>query len=345
MWFARGKDTRADELDRFLDEMTRGRSAPASAVEPALLSATRHVHGLAATGQPSDRIKASVWEDVMDATRSPRPASQPAIGSSLTRARPGNPAGRPTASVPSPDMNQRRRMGARLATAAMLLTVLVVGYVVAQVAFRPPADDQRDLAVVVATPGPVAGQECQVEPRTIDEIVSILSTQVMPRPTSTSEWDVVISPRLTGGVAPEIIATIQATQREWNACGRTGDVLRQSALMTDAYIRRSPWFDMWGGPNSEEIRTSVEAEVTRVARLAAAAPPGTPAPDDVPLGAETLVIHDEDVRQLPDGRVGALLREENPSGGITSPLPFNTFRIFVQVDDRWLIDQDIMAGG
>jgi len=330
MWFARGEKTRSDDFDRYLDAVVQRTTVLDGTVDPGLVAATRHVHGLAATNQPSRQVMASVWEAVMDATRAPRPKSQPVIGLDPIWARQANPVEPATSFVPWSSSDRRWRMGSRLANVAMLLTLLAVGYVVIQTAFRQSTDDRANLGVVSSTPG-LAG-ECRVEPRTIEDVVSVLSTPAASRPLPTSD--------LEAGVAPEVVSAIQTTQAEWNACGRIGEVMRQVALETDAHIRQDPRFDLWGGLDPDEIQILVEAEVTRVAGRAQATPSPIPS-----LGGETLVIHAEDARQLPDGRVGALLREESPDGGITAPLPFNTFRIFVLVGDRWLIDQDIMAGG
>ena len=120
-------------------------------------------------------------------------------------------------------------------------------------------------------------------------------------------------------VDPATVDGVNATLRELYACSRSvGDNLSATALYTDAYLARA---EVTYGPYSD-------AELPALA---------TPEPTEV--GHIVYLVPAEDVRRLPDGRIGALVTPAfvGPNARGTE---VGYYLIFVKVGDRYLIDEE-----
>jgi hypothetical protein len=157
----------------------------------------------------------------------------------------------------------------------------------------------------LASPIPNERIECDVPPRTLDEIALLLESNIAT-PTAT-----------TGGLTIpegtpadlELGAAMEATVRTWLACQNAGEQLRAWALFSDGYLVRL--LSRHGG--------------TPDASLATPAPPAEDA-------ATLLEVRDE--RILPDGRSGATVTIAYPS----VPMPKTFFFTFTGSADNLLID-------
>jgi copper transport protein len=162
-------------------------------------------------------------------------------------------------------------------------------------------------------PGP---EECTVASRTLEEFETLAQTPApVERPDATE----------TGGepVDEATRAAIAATARELVACSNAGDILRRLALYSDARLR----FAYPDGP-------------TQALEMIAESP--------LPLSdAERVaLVGVEDVRQLADGRVSALVTVDNPASHSHDPQSAATASqqevarlIFIQEAGRWRVDE------
>jgi hypothetical protein len=163
-----------------------------------------------------------------------------------------------------------------------------------------------------------APAECQIEPRSVDDIRDLLvATAGTPVATPAASS---ATPQAGEPAPDDIVAGVAATSREFIACINAGDYPRLFALMTEAYL---PQFLREGGFDSLDA----------VDLLA-----GQPQPLDPADQTEIIGVHD--VLIYPDGHVSAIVTGDDPTspGGARSP----TF-LMVQTgsgDDaeRWLVD-------
>jgi len=203
---------------------------------------------------------------------------------------------------------------------ALTLSLTVAGLVALAVAFASPevaAAAQRDLLTPTA---------CTVAPRTAADIAA-LAAGATPAPESPdgaahqSDEGVGIPADLPPGEPAdrETIDQITAAARELAGCLNAADGPRLAALMTEDAVTRD------GGPGGASL-------------LAAA---GTPEPGSGEAPREIAWVRVRDVRELPDGRVGAVVVwavTNTPQG---KPVPETNDHVYERVGDRWLLDVEI----
>lgn len=164
------------------------------------------------------------------------------------------------------------------------------------------------------TPDPM---DCRIEPRTVEELISFIPTGgSTPVPAAASPTPFVAP---EGEPAdPEAAAGVTETAEELVACINANDFLRVFALFTDDYLQRSIAVE---GMTEEGLGF-----------LAADLEPRSPEERDA--------VSVRDIRVLPDGRIGAFVIVRNPAaeGGSAD------FTIFVEEDDRYLIDEVVSLG-
>lgn len=165
--------------------------------------------------------------------------------------------------------------------------------------------------------GVPAPEECQIEPRTVDELVSLLgpaegggeaAETVAADAADQNDIPVPLGERADRETAAEI----ERTARELLACLNGDDFLRVAALFTDAAVGPAL------GPAPEDP-SGLEA-----------------APEPLPEDEWARLITITDVSLLEDGRAAAFLvfnDPRNPPAGAETYLV-----IFAQEGDRWLID-------
>jgi hypothetical protein len=182
--------------------------------------------------------------------------------------------------------------------AALALALLVIG----------PASAQEGT--------PVAGREvpdpslCTVEPRSPDILAQ---TPVLATPGATPATpQAVVEP----SGEPADAATVGAVSdvvRQFYACLNGGDTLRVLALFTDPAATRFL-----------AIRPDLSI------------PPTNATPGAAPLESRIAIIAMTDVKILPDGRVFALVTQDDPTRPPDGPEP--VFIYFIQHNGQWLID-------
>lgn len=164
----------------------------------------------------------------------------------------------------------------------------------------PPASQSR-------VPAP---EECQIEPRTADNLLALLDPAVAAE--TVAEFGDIPVP--LGELADaETADALNLTARELLACINAGDLLRISALFTDDAVGPAL------GPAPEE--------------------PSDLATEAVPLESsdQARLIAVTDISLLADGRAAAFLvlnDPQTPPGGSETVL-----LVFEQTGDRWLIDR------
>jgi hypothetical protein len=187
--------------------------------------------------------------------------------------------------------------------------VLLAGAVLAEAAAAAAGP------VFPITPDPAA---CQVDPRSIDEVLALWygaegsPPAAAPLPRQAEDADSVSIP--VGSAADAAtVAEITATVTEVFACFAAGDVPRALALFTDELVRGF-------GPMGpvEEARAFLEA-----------------VPEPGPAEEMDLIIAVTDVMALADGRIGAFVVTQGEEGADVG------YVIFAHPGDRWLLDEDI----
>jgi hypothetical protein len=182
------------------------------------------------------------------------------------------------------------------------------------------AQDNPQASPAARQPRGVSPEECQVEPRSGDEVFALLGLggeagEASPAPRT----PVPAPPWMTAD--EETAAAVEAAVREWLACINADDNARISALMTDAALTR--FFATLG--TIEEIEQAQ-------ANFA-----GTPVPRAEEERARLIGV--SDISLLEDGRIAALALVGEPAlppGGQETLL-----LIFVSMGDRLLIDDII----
>lgn len=187
---------------------------------------------------------------------------------------------------------------------------LIPGVLVAQEG--TPSPDER-------LPSP---ESCRIEPRPADEVASLLGLNggaPGTPPTGSAERAGSIPVPLGRSASQEVTQALNATAHELLACINAGDVLRQTALFTDAAV----------GPVFGPIPTDPAGIERALADLQA--PPTPRAEQD-----RQRFISLSDASTLDDGRAAAFLVFNEPVTRPGGPEAFLLF--FVQEGDRWLID-------
>ena len=163
-------------------------------------------------------------------------------------------------------------------------------------------------------------EDCQVEPRSADEIFALLSLAEGAEAAAPAARTPVPAPPWTAA-DKETAAAAEATAREWVACINADDNLRLAALMSDAALTRF-FASMRAADAIEQARANLA---------------GTPAPRTEEERAQ--LVNVTDVARLDDGRIVALadIREPalRPGGQETLLL------VFTPVGERLLIDDII----
>ncbi len=179
-----------------------------------------------------------------------------------------------------------------------------------------------------AQPSPVAGdipsaEECTIEPRSPGAVAALSGT-----PSAALGTTVAFAPPIAAPPGEPVddatMAAITGTIRELIACYNAGDDARQGTFYSDDFIRRAkittgalpaPFMDVIGAVEST---------------------PSPGVPDE--LAAVPTI---RDARTLADGRVGAIvdITDMPEIPGLATDILY----VFVQVEDRWLIDEIVMV--
>ena len=173
----------------------------------------------------------------------------------------------------------------------------------------PSADSARN----------VSASECVVEPRTFDEIATILDLNGagIPQPPA-----ITITPPLGTVVDADTDAAVKDVARQVLACFNAGDIPRATGLMTDNGVKRSYWGLTIDDENRELART----------RLAEAAEARA---EEVYIRLITIT----DASMLPDGRVAAFVVLNEPL--LPPNGPETLLFIFADQDGTWKVDDYI----
>lgn len=167
-----------------------------------------------------------------------------------------------------------------------------------------------------SNPRVVSPEECVAEPRSGDEIASLLGL----------EGEGIRPPALPTITAPlgENLGSAQSVEikeaaREILACFNAGDISRASALMTDNGVIRTYW----------QLTETPELRGTALERIS------TPSPRPAP--AQIRLVTVTDVSVLPDGRAIAFVVINDPLA--PQPGPETLLFYFQNQDGRWLLDE------
>lgn len=157
------------------------------------------------------------------------------------------------------------------------------------------------------TPDPA---DCQVQPRTVENLTRLLATPV------TSE----ATPDPARFVAPEgepasdaAIAGVTATVNEMYACVNANAFLRMFSLYTDSLLSR--------------MLVSEDVAPEALGLFA------TPVPPEAAVDRTSVAVRDVEV--LADGRVGAWVVSHSPLGDGSD---VTSYLIFIEQDGRYLVD-------
>lgn len=192
-----------------------------------------------------------------------------------------------------------------------------------------------------ATPAPASAaasptaDECRVEPRTVASLRRLNLAGARAVETFVA-FDADADTAIALGLAPfnaltpvpepsdlvldpETFAKVTTAYRELKACSLTGEQLRPWALFTDDFFTRSSLFF---GPWTEETLS------------------GFTTPEPIPANErDTFVpLAPENLRRLPDGRVGVLSPAPAPQPGGAPPPSDTQMLIFIEQGDRYLVD-------
>lgn len=304
-----------DPLVRYWDDVVRDRPALPVDLDPALTDPIHRVHALDDAPAPDRLFVNALWEELMHATAPLTPNGQVATNG-IARSRPH------TIEWPGTYVPGSRHRWRALATAALLILVLGGTFV----AFGWPRHNQGDrsatVPAVAATPQTVADtSECQIEPRSIDEVMAFWypnGAAATPDSGDPEPGSMTSVPAPLGKPADALTEEgIKATAREITACGNAEDQRRIFALFSDNLMRRLGAADI--KPSLADARASLEA---------------TPNPDE----EQTRLLAVTDVSVMADGRVGAFIVFERSSDGVAH----TELIVFVQERGRWVMDDFVV---
>ena len=194
----------------------------------------------------------------------------------------------------------------------LALAALNVAFVPASVAAQATPDAGQDRRV--------PAEDCQVEPRSGDELFALLGLAEGAEAAAPVERTPVPAPPWVGA-DKETAEAAEATAREWLACINADDNLRLAALMSDAALTR-----FFAG-----------VQATDAIEEARAALAGTPEPRAEEARAQIVTV--SDVSRLDDGRIAALVVIKEPAARPSGQE--SLLLIFTPADDRMLIDDII----
>lgn len=192
----------------------------------------------------------------------------------------------------------------------------------AQATSTPSPTEEPSPTEVSDTP---TADDCDVEPRSLETLFALAGTPTAGEATpDANETPIAWSEGESADA--ETIAGIRATLDELAACEATGDGLRVLALYSDDFVR-----DLFA------------------LRLAGLSPEESERFESGSFWAITVgtfpVVRDEDLRVLTDGRVGAPLRlAEEETEPMRGGAEAGDFILFVESDERWLIDEYVVTG-
>jgi hypothetical protein len=204
----------------------------------------------------------------------------------------------------------------RISLVVPLLVMLVLGLVSASLA--PAARAQDDATPAGETTFPITpdAADCQVEPRSTDELLAIWledGTPAAATPADAGPTEVTIP--LGTPADEETVAAVTDTVRQVFACFAAGNFPAALALFTEDLIRQ---FGPPPGTTEEQIREFVEAT-----------------PEAGAAGEAGQILAITDVMDLEDGRVGAFVVDT------AEGTPSTVYAIFERDGDQLLADEII----
>ena len=210
----------------------------------------------------------------------------------------------------------------------VMLLSLVAVMLLGTVTLGPATTTHAQEASPAAGLGAFDPAGCTVEPRPMAFFAQFIGTPSAAQEAAMAAMDEATPDagfRMPEG-APADEATVNAVLgavRQLGSCINAGDFFgRYAALFTEDYFQRE--FARFGPLPEEDLD------------FMAATP--EPLPEDIQASLLAVV----DVRVLPDGRVGGLFDVQDPFAEPPGPARF--YWEFVEEDDRWLIDEQIMLG-
>jgi hypothetical protein len=315
-----------DSFNSYLDALARGESRAADDVDPTLAETAVRVHAMAARTNAEIEMMRNVWSTVQVGAGGYAAAAMPAMGI------PGRK--RSVSWTGERKRNRSWRFANHAAMAAVLVVALVTGYFGLQGGLPNGGSDQNTGALVPNNASTPTAPGCDVEPRTVEEIASLVDT-----PTAVPDGVDEIT-TLPDEPDAETVAGVQETQQLLNACGE--DPLRAYALYSDSCLRETWIHRDEGGISSaklEQVLSDLVAQMDE--KRATAAAMATP---DADIDRVMPVILAEDIEMLSDGRVGAIVRLAHTNGDQELVAQDVSYVFFVNVDGQWLFDCDAPAG-
>lgn len=324
MMLANNEFESADELDAYLDSLVQGGALQSANVDPAVVESASQFHRLGAIAKPEQRFVLGLEKKLMESSVSVLTPQMPVAPVALPNAN-GHLPLPPVAAV---DAVRYPHLKPILLAA---VAALCIASAVAFGAYRlmPPGGSESD-----EIPAPVVAMQSSPESAGADEsgctVTARTEEQDALRGTPTTDaileaTTIASSPLQVGVGVPampeenlpegeeasaELKSDVGSIILELVACRNAGDWERMDALYSDDSFRRA------FGPEGRQESGTPQPE-----------PP--PAPITVPA-----VL---DMRVLPDGRVGTLLSHDLSGYGLRH------FLIFVNVDGRWLVDEEVIV--
>jgi hypothetical protein len=168
-------------------------------------------------------------------------------------------------------------------------------------------------------------EECTVAPRTLDELQALYARPATPAATSASPTPA--SPPTGAPVDAATADAVKSAIREFIACFNAGDFWRQMATYSDRYVQ--VYLQSYLDP-----ATGISQDIYDLY--------ATPRPMETEH--RTGLIGIDQIVQLPDGRVAAVVTADDPADDIA---PGQSLVYLVKNGDRWLIDDFayVQSGG
>lgn len=207
----------------------------------------------------------------------------------------------------------------------MGIGAVILAAVIAAGVLAAPAGAQQ--AAIQQHFSPVMDEQlCDLQPRTIEQVVSVIGTPgadatPLATPVAVQEPSgpgVPLEVTLPEGKPASILVVndVSRDMRRFTACFNLGDVPRMMNLVSDQYLS---WSFGIGGLTRERAQEYI----------------ATPAP--IPVEEQRDVVDVRDARVLDDGRIGALFDLAARGGPVPGEIRTD-FVIFREQGDRWVID-------